>query len=143
MKQNEFKDARLKYVEMPKEFHNRANDINLTCKQQFRVCQQLAVRLAKERPKTPQEFEKNEYLKDFVIKTSQLNEQVLGLLSYTQDLLNAIAADSSVVELALQNDTLRLQSETIEILTQQREDLIQQVYDQKFREISRLDKGAA
>lgn len=125
-------DSRLKYIELPNQFRGRANDIALTCKQQFRVCEQLAVRLAKEKPRTPQEFEKNEYLKDFVIKTSQLNEQVIGLLDYVQDLLNSIAADSSVVADAKMKDTLMFQSQTIEILTHQRETLVKDLYEAKI-----------
>lgn len=127
----EFKDSRLKYYEMPGQFKGRANDISITCKQHLRACEQLAKRLARENPRSSTEFEKLEYYKDFVIKTSQLNEQVLGLLDYTHELLSAIAADSSLLADAKEKDTLRLQSETVEVLIQQREKLVKDLYDSR------------
>lgn len=127
--ENEFKDARLKYVDMPKQFENRANEISLTCKQHLRTCEQLAVRLSREKPKNPQEFEKLEFYKDFVIKSSQLNDQVLGLLDYVHGLLNAIAKDYTLLDEAKTKDTLRLQSETIELLYQQNEKLVKDLHD--------------
>lgn len=125
----EFPDARLKYIEMPNQFKGRANEISLTCKQHLRTCEALAKRLAFEKPKTKQEFEKVEYYKDFVIKTSQLNDQVLGLLDYVHGLLNAIAKDSALLDEAKTKDTLRLQSETIELLYQQNEKLVKDLHD--------------
>lgn len=129
-KQTEFPDARLRYLEMPMQFRGRANDIALTAKQHLRTCEALAKRLASERPKTKQEFDKVEYYKDFVIKTSELNDQVLGLLDYVRDLLNAIAADSLLLEEARMKDTIRMQSETLEYLYQQNDDLVKSLHDQ-------------
>lgn len=123
----EFKDADL--VAMPRIFRDRANEINLTCKQHLRTCEQLAKRLAMEKPKTQQEFEKIEFYKDFVIKSSRMNEQVLGLLDYTCNLLNAIAGNSELLAGLKASDSLRMQSDTIEILTEQREKLIKEIYD--------------
>lgn len=129
-KQTEFPDARLRYLEMPMQFRGRANDIALTAKQHLRTCEALAKRLASERPKTKQEFDKIEYYKDFVIKTSELNDQVIGLLDYTRDLLNTIAADSALLEDAKVKDTLRLQSETIELLYQRNDKLEKDLHEQ-------------
>jgi hypothetical protein len=126
---DEFKDSRLKYVEMPGHFQGRASDISLTCKQHLRTCEALANRLAQERPSTPKEFEKLEYYKDFVIKTAQLNEQVLGLLDYTHNLLNAIAADTALLVEAKTKDTLRMQSETIEWLYEQNDALTKELHE--------------
>lgn len=128
--QTEFPDARLKYLEMPRQFQGRAQEISLTCKQHLRICEALAKRLATERPKTKQEFDKVEYYKDFVIKTSELNDQVIGLLDYTRDLLNTIAADSALMEEAKVKDTLRLQSETIELLYQRNDKLEKDLHEQ-------------
>jgi hypothetical protein len=126
---NEFPDARLKYIEMPNQFQGRANEISLTCKQHLRTCEALAKRLAFEKPKTKQEFEKVEYYKDFVIKSAELNEQVLGLVEYTHSLLSSIAADSVLLEEAKTKDTLRLQSETIELLYQQNDKLVKDLHE--------------
>lgn len=128
---DEAKDSRLKFIELPRQFRGRANEVNLNCKQHLRVCEQLAVRLAREKPKTQQEFEKNEYLKDFVIKSSQLNENILNLLDYVQGVLNEIAGDSEAVATALTKDTIRLQAETVEILINQREELVKNLYEEK------------
>jgi hypothetical protein len=140
---DEAMDSRLKYLEMPDQFKGRANDISLTCKQHLRACEQLAVRLAKERPKNPQEFERLEYYKDFVIKTSQLNEQVLGLLDYCHELLNQIANDYRTVGEAKMKDILRFQSDTIEILTNQRDQLVKDLYDERKRNIGGKNTQAA
>jgi hypothetical protein len=122
-------DSRTKYYEMPTQFKGRANDISLTCKQHLRTCEALAKKLAAEKPKTPQEFEKIEYYKNFVIKTSQLNEQVLGLLEYTHGLLSAISVDSTLLEEAKIKDTLRIQSETLGLLYEQNDKLVKELYD--------------
>lgn len=132
----EVKDSRLKFLELPGQFKGRANDISLNCKQHLRICQQLAVRLAREKPKSGPDFEKNEYLKDFVIKSSQLNENVLNLLDYVQQVVNEIANDYETVSTAKEKDTLRFQSDTIEILTQQRETLVKDLYDERKRTLA-------
>lgn len=132
----EFPDSRIKYIEMPNQFKGRANDISITCKQHYRTCQQLAQRLAKENPKNQQEFEKIEYYKDFVVKTSQLNDQVLGLLDYIHDLLNEIAADSTLLDDAVMKDTLRLQSETIELLTSKRDNVTYELFESRRNQIN-------
>lgn len=137
---DEAKDKRLKYLELPRVFHDRANMVSLTAKQHLRICQQLAVRLAKEKTKTPAEFERNEYMKDFVIKSAQLNEDTLTLLTYVEGVLNEIAADHSLSDKAKQLDTLTFQSDTIQILTRQRDDLVKDLYDEKKRQFSAVDK---
>jgi hypothetical protein len=129
-------DSRLKYMEMPNQFKGRANEIALTAKQQLRTCEQLAKRLAMEKPKTPNEFEKIEYYKNFVIRTAQLNEQVLGLLDYTHGLLSAMAADSTLLAEAKIKDTLRFQSDTIELMQQENDKLVKTIYDLKRAEIA-------
>lgn len=128
--ENEFPDARIKYVEMPRQFEGRANEIALTCKMHLRTCESLAKRLATEKPKNKQEFEKIEYYKDFVIRTSQLNDQVLGLLDYTHKLLSEIAADTALIDEAKQKDTLRLQSETIVWYMDLNDKLMNELHDQ-------------
>lgn len=139
---NEFPDARLKYMAMPEQFKGRANEISVTCKQHLRTCGALAKRLAAENPKTQAEFEKIEYYKDFVIKTSQLNDQVLGLLDYTSDLLNEIAGDSMLILDAITKDRLRLQSENIVLLMQRNEQLVNDLHELKRNQVNlKLTEG--
>lgn len=122
-------DSRIKFLEVPGQFHGRSNDIAITCKQHMRACEALAKRLAVENPKTKQEFEKVEYYKDFVIKTAQLNDQVLGLVDYTQSLLNEMMDDATLLAEAKVKDTLKFQSDTIEVLIEQRESLVKMLYE--------------
>lgn len=125
----EFKDSRLKYLEMSTAFSAKINELTLTCKQHLRTCEALAKRLAAENPKTQKEFDKIEFYKDFVIKTSQMNDQAISLVKYTQEIFESILSDSSLLIEADVKDTLRLQSESIEVLTNQREELVKMVYE--------------
>src|SRR5690606_4466967 len=87
-------DSRMwKYLELPKEFQRRAGEIDLTAKQHARVIERLAKHLARQKPKTPEEFERVEYLKDFAIKSATMNDQVIDLLAYLRDRLNEIYND--------------------------------------------------
>lgn len=133
---DEAKDSRMKYYDMPIEFHGRANHIALTCKQHMRTCEALARRLATENPKSKNEFEKVEFYKDFVIKTAQLNDQVLGLVDYVQGLLNAMVADLTLMDEAKAKDTLKFQSDTIDALIDQRESLVKMLYELRSNQIN-------
>lgn len=111
------KDSRQKYLDISIAFNNRATEIDLFCKQSQRVCEMLANHLAKEKPKTAKEFERVEYLKDFVLKTSKNNEATLSMLLYIKGFLIDILDDSKVLmEGAILRDKLKFQSDTIEIL---------------------------
>jgi len=111
------KDSRQKYLDISTAFNNRATEIDLFCKQSQRICEMLANHLAKEKPKTAKEFERVEYLKDFVLKTSKNNEATLELLLYIKGFLIDILDDSKVLmEGAILRDKLKFQSDTIELL---------------------------
>lgn len=134
------KDLILKYTDVTRVFYTRANSVNLTCKQSQRICEQLANRLSKVRPKSPNEFEQHEFMKDFVIKTVQVNEEILELLNYTQGFLQDIENDAKVlIEGAIIRDQLREQSDKIEALISQREETINKIYN----EVRERNKAAA
>ncbi len=120
----------IKYVDVCRVFRDRASAIDIYCKTSQRTCAQLAKRLANDKPKTPNEFEKHEFLKDFVVKTSQNNEAVLELLAYMKGFIEDILQDSRVlVEGAVIRDELNFANETIMLLTQQRNDAIQEILE--------------
>jgi len=128
----EFKDRRLKYIESPNVFQARAGEIDILSKQHLRTCAKLASQLAIRKPKTPDEFEKIESMKDFVVKSSQLNERTIELIDYLHGVLTEIAADAvPMSENAKAYDRLNDQSETIRMITQQRDTLINDLYEFK------------
>lgn len=132
------KDSRQKYVDILSGFTNRANEVDLFCKQSQRICERLAKHLAKEKPKTPQEFEKVEYLKDFVLKTSKNNEATLELLTHIKTFLQDVLNDyEALSEGAVLRDKLKFQSDTIEIMMQEDTDKARAIYNLKKDEISR------
>jgi hypothetical protein len=119
------KDSRLKYVEMGTVFKDRASAVDLNCKLSQKSCERFALYLAKQKPKTPEQFEKVELLKDFVLKTSQANEEMMLLIDYMKGLIEDIATDSKVlIDGAVLRDKLKFQSDTIEILINQRDQVI-------------------
>jgi hypothetical protein len=130
------KDSRQKYLDISTAFNNRATELDLLCKQSQRVCEALAKHLAKDKPKTPHELEKSEYLKDFVLKTSKNNERTIELLAYMKGFLEDILEDSKVlIDGAILRDKLKFQSATIEILMNQSDVEMQRIYTEKKNEI--------
>lgn len=132
-----------KYLELPQEFARRATEIDITSKAHIRIVESLAKHLAKQRPKEPKEFERVEYLKDFAIKSAQLNEQTVGLLGYLRDRLNEMYADyKAFADGANLNRIIRDQGEKIEMVTKERDDLQKELNELKQR-IRREDKATA
>lgn len=131
------KDSRLKYVEMPREFYLRANEILISCKQTLRSGEQIALELSRSHVKTGPEFEKNEALKDFVLKSAQSAERMLDLLTYMTGFLNDIAADAKVlIEGAILRDKLRDQTKTLQLLWQQEDKTVKEAYDLRKDQIN-------
>jgi hypothetical protein len=133
----EQKDNRLKYLEIPAAFKSRASEISLWVKQSQRSCELLAKHVAKEKAKTGIEFERQEYLKDFLLKTSQANEKVLELLDYLTTFLNEVMTDAATYQ---QGATLReqmaMQTEYIADLNKQNEDSLKAIYDLRKNQIN-------
>lgn len=130
-------DKRLKYVDINRAFNGQVSEINIALKVSNRVCEMLANHISKEKPKNPTEFERIEKLKEYVLKTSELNDKVLSLIDYMAGLLTEIGEDSKVlIEGAIIRDRLQLQSDNIQVLLNQREDAIKQVYDLRKDQIN-------
>lgn len=134
------KDSRLKYVQMGRVFRDRASMVDLSCKVSQKSCEKLAAYLAKQNPKTPEEMDKVEALKKFVLTTSKANEEMIALIDYVKGLLEDIAIDSNVlIQGAILRDKLKFQSDTIEYGWQVREEMIEQIKQTKLDEIRRTN----
>lgn len=83
-----------KYLELPQVFQSRAGEIDIASKQHLRICQRLASHLSKQKPKTGKEFEQHEYLKNFVVKTAEMNQKTIELLEYLRGMVQEIANDT-------------------------------------------------
>lgn len=131
---DKYKDRRLTYLEMPNRFRQMANDVNTQTRVSQRVCEALARHLAKQRPKTPEEFERVSYLKEFVQKTAEHNERVINLLKYMHGLLKQVAEDSDIlVDGASTIELLRDRSDHIEALMDQTTLIEQLKYERNKR----------
>lgn len=143
-----YKDKMLKYLDMPKSFQTRANDIDIATKVSMRKCEVLAKHLAKSRPKTPEEFERVEYLKETIVATAAHNEAVEAFLRYTGELLKEVAEDAKALcdgadlrnKLLDQGDTiLRMIDENKEIMQIQAKR--ERMYKAKIAEYERDKRG--
>lgn len=109
------------YIEMNRVFRDRATAIEIQCRTSQRVCGLLAKRFATERPKDQHEFEKLEYLKEFVISTSKANEITLELLLYIKECLTQVTQDARQLhDVAMLRDIAAFDKESIMIITAQR-----------------------
>lgn len=103
-----------KYLSLPHIFEQKAAEIDLTCKQHLRICERLAAHLARQKPTLPKDFEQTEYLKDFVLKSAQLNEKTIQLLDYLKNTVQEITNDAKAfTEGARLNAIIRDQGERI------------------------------
>lgn len=142
------KDLRLKYVELPAAFRTQANDIDTQAKISQRTCEALAKHLAKSRPKTPEEFERVEFLKDFLLKTGKHNEMVMGFLKYMHGFLSEVLEDAHVlIDGAVLRDKLKDQGDTILLQIEESRTIMkiqrdrEKMYQEKIAEYERNKCG--
>jgi len=128
--QTDNRDKCLKYVDMPRTFHHKANDINLTAKQHIRTCEKLARHYSSKKSNNPKEFEQDEWMKAFILKSADLNEKTLDLLTYMAEFLTETAVDATMlIEGAKIQDIIKDQSDAILMLQNTRDQLIKDLYD--------------
>lgn len=121
-----------KYLELPRVFEHRASEIDITSKQHLRVCARLAAHVAKQKPKTAKEFEQVEYLKNFVVKSAELNEGTISLLDYMKATIDAIYQDMQAWrDGANLNRIIKDQGEKIEQVIKERDELQTELNDLK------------
>jgi hypothetical protein len=140
---SDFKDRRLKYVELPKAFHAKASEINVTSKQHLRACEKLASHLSRQKPGNPKEFEQNEWLRDFVIKSADLNDKTVALLDYLKVTIQEIADDAQNLMPGAQIlDRLKDQEEAVLLAWGIRDKAINDLYESRKNKL-RQDQAAA
>lgn len=134
-------DKRLKYIDLPRVYSKSANEIEIKVKQSNRVLVSLAKHLSKYKPKDGLDFERNEFLKDFVVKTSEVNESVLKLICELRGMVQEIADDSkTLIEGAEIRNQIKMQSENILIYMDMYEQAAKEIYDIRRNQI--LNKQA-
>lgn len=130
-------DKRLKYIDLNRVFHNRTQQIRLDLKVSNKACEMLAIHVSKMNPKTRIEQEQHDQLTKYALSTSKLNDEVLSLLDYVHGLLTDIGQDSEVlIQGAVIRDRLQMQSDNLEVLIDQREKAIKEVYDLRKNQIN-------
>lgn len=107
------KDSLLKYMDLQKDFRGKSTEIEIAIRQSQAVIVKVAPHLSNFRGKDQKEIERNEFLKDFCIKTAQTNESVLKALKSFKDTFQEILSDLELVVAANQANTLNYQSEVI------------------------------
>lgn len=107
------KDSLLKYIDLQKDFRGKAAEIEIAVRQSQSVITKLAPHLASFKGKDHKEIERNDFLKEFCIKTAQTNENVLSALESFKVTFQQILSDLELVVAAKQANTLIYQSEVI------------------------------
>lgn len=130
------KDNRLKYVDISTIFSQKAMELEISAKQQNRSCQELAQKLVKIKPKSGEEFERVEAMKEFVIKTSRMNDNVTDLILYVRGLLSEILIDSEhLIEGSKARDSLRDAQIAIETMMNTKDNLVKDLHDFRRNQI--------
>lgn len=119
-----------KYLELPQVFQMKAGEIDINHKQHLRICEKLAKHLSRQKPKTAQEFEQHEYMKNFVIKSVDLAEQTIELLDFVKTTVQDICNDAKALkDGANLNRIIRDQAESLEMAMKERDEITQKYYD--------------
>lgn len=125
----------LKYIEIKRSFESLASETRVRTKQSQATLERLAKHLARQKPKDGPEFERVEFLKDFVVKTADANESVLKLIGSIHKGLNDIYEDAEqLCNVAFLQDRVKDQSEVIIMLMNHRDELIKQLYEKRSRD---------
>jgi hypothetical protein len=119
------KDKLIKYVDLGRSFRDQASQIEISVKQNQKTIERIAKYLSTARPTERTEIERNDTLRDFCIKVAVTNESTLNALQSWRGTFQEILSDLDLVEASMKANTLEFQSETIEFLNLQREELIQ------------------
>jgi hypothetical protein len=119
------KDKLIKYVDLGRSFRDQASQVEISVKQNQKTIERIAKYLSTARPADRTEIERNDTLRDFCIKVAVTNESTLNALQSWRGTFQEILSDLELVEASMKANTLEFQSETIEFLNLQREELIQ------------------
>lgn len=129
------KDNLLKYVDLQRDFRGMATEIEIKIRQNQSAIERLAPSLRSFKGKDHQEIERNERLKDFVVKVAQTNESVLTALNSFRDTFQEILNDLELVDAAKLNNTLIYQSNLILEMMGDRDNHVKVLADEVRRRI--------
>lgn len=129
-KTTDSKDSRLKYIEMPMAFYNLANDIEISCRQNMRNCEEYAKKIQHLSPKRLEDIERLDKMKKFLLSSHDQSTRTIMLLDKIKFFLSEIAQDAStLVQGAILRDKLKDASESLEIAWRQRDEAIKRTYE--------------
>jgi len=130
------KDKLIKYVDLGRSFRDQASQIEISVKQNQKTIERIAKYLSTARPSDSAEIERNDTLRDFCIKVAVTNESTLDAIKSWRGTFQEILSDLELVEASMKANTLEFQSETIEFLNLQREELIQNTANEVRKRIT-------
>jgi hypothetical protein len=114
----------MKYLEYPKQFHDKARNLEIDCRRQERELIIFAKRLNSIRVKRKEDFLELEKMKDFLVVSAEMNTRTLNMLEWTHKLLQEISLDATaVIDGAKLRDQLKDNADTLESLLAHREKL--------------------
>lgn len=133
----EEKDHRLKYVEISGIFSQKAMELEISARQQMRSCEELAKKIIKIKPKSGEEFERIEAMKDFIIRTSKMNDSTLAMISYVRGLLSEVIVDCEhLINGSKARDSLRDAQIALEAMMETKHNLTKEIYDIRRNQIA-------
>jgi hypothetical protein len=114
----------MKYLEYPKQFQDKARNLEIDCRRQERELIIFAKRLNSIRVKRKEDFLELEKMKDFLVVSAEMNTRTLNMLEWTHKLLQEISLDATaVIDGAKLRDQLKDNADTLESLLAHREKL--------------------
>jgi hypothetical protein len=114
----------MKYLEYPKQFQDKARNLEIDCRRQERELIIFAKRLNSIRVKRKEDFLELEKMKDFLVVSAEMNTRTLNMLEWTHKLLQEISLDATaVIDGAKLRDQLKDNTDTLESLLAHREKL--------------------
>lgn len=135
----ESKDKRLKYVEMPRVFNVRSSEIQTQSRQHIRKCEEMAKMLAARKAVSVEDQHRIDKMKDFLIASVDLNENIIKLVDEMYVFLSEVTQDAKeLMEGAEKRDRFDDYGESLIHAWEQRDKLVQMYADAR-----RKNQGAA
>ena len=126
------KDNLLKYVEMPRIFNVRSSEIQTTSRQHIRKCEEMAKMLAGRRANNVEDQHRIDKMKDFLIASVDLNENIVKLIDEMYVFLSEVAQDAKeLMQGAQDRDRFIDYGESLVNAWEQRDKLVKMYADER------------
>src|SRR5690606_31759859 len=126
------KNKLLKYVEMPRIFNVRSAEIQTTSRQHLRKCEEMAKMLAARKPKNLEDQQRIDKMKDFLIASVDLNENIIKLIDEMYVFLSEVAQDAKELMVGAEDrDRFIDYGETLVKAWEQRDNLVKLYADER------------